>query len=37
VQTGNEIGLSGMGRKQEVTVIVANDDLAIDSCSSLGR
>jgi hypothetical protein len=36
-QTGNELGLSGMDRKQEATVTVANGgDLANDSYSSLG-
>ena len=37
-QTGrNELGLSGMDRKQEATVIVANvSDPANDSYSSLG-
>jgi hypothetical protein len=36
-QTGNELGLSGMDRKQEATVTVTNGgDLANDSYSSLG-
>jgi hypothetical protein len=36
-QPGNELGLSGMDRKQEATATVADgSDLAKDSYSSLG-